>query len=163
MMDNTNSIIRLMIKHNVWPFSVTNERQRIIRDKFQAEVQHKPNCVYFDNPANNAGPCKCFGRAEMGSENKPKLGLSMEALRKEIRELKEEIFTTLRAYGTSRGHWCRYCEGHVIDGHKMSCPLIISAIERFGMDRVRKSIQVKEWDNYHIISEEARSRRKEII
>jgi hypothetical protein len=84
----------------------------------------------------------------------------LEILRNQVELLKEEIFTTLRAFGSSRAHWCRYCKCHVIDGHLMTCPLIVQAIEMFGMEKVRTHIQVKEWDNYHTICEESRKRMK---
>jgi len=79
-------------------------------------------------------------------------------LRNNVKLLKERLFIVLRAYGSSRSYFCRYCGSHVVDGHKMSCPLIIKAIEMFGMEEVRKHIQVKEWDNYQVICEEARKK-----
>lgn len=64
---------------------------------------------------------------------------------KQIQELTELLKKTLTCWGHSRGYWCRHCGGHVVEGHKPSCEIVIAA------RTLMPKVQVTQKDNkyYH--------------
>lgn len=51
------------------------------------------------------------------------------------------------AYGHSRAHWCKYCKGHVIEGHKPTCPLVVGVKKLF--PKLRVTQKGNDYYKYH--------------